>query len=299
MITTFLKALLCLFLLQNSALASPAPSNSKFRGWDYLAEKLLADGIPRKTVHYIYSSDRMPIFTAIPFSVDPKEPASIYKQFTTERHIQYALDNLRKYKTAFANAEKEFGVDQYTLAALLLIETQFGKYTGNSLVVNRLSRLASIAAPENIKKNTSRLQSEDPAITFDQVAARAQYLEDTFYPEIPALIQVAERNKISVFAIKGSVAGAFGLPQFLPTAYMRFGVDADGDGRVSLFSPPDAISSAANFLRSYGWLPDIPTPERKKVLWNYNRSKPYVDAVVAVAQKLRALDSPAGVRNAP
>ena len=287
LIRIFASLLTCL-LLTTPVAASPTPS--KYRGWDYLAEKLIADGVPTHSVRYIYASSRMPRFNSVPFSLDPAESKDIYKQFTSNKRIQLALSNLRKHRSSFEQAEKQFGVDKYTIAAILLIETQFGKYTGSALIVNRLSRLANINDPRNVKKNYERLKKEDPTVNFSDVQSRARYLEETFYPEIPALIEVAKRNEISVFAIKGSYAGAFGLPQFLPSSYIRFGIDGNRDGRISLYSPPDAISSAANFLGSYGWLPDIQNEEKKKVLWNYNRSKPYVNAVLTVSNKLRTLD---------
>jgi membrane-bound lytic murein transglycosylase B len=286
-----LTQLVFILLLASTVHASPA-SGSNYRGWDYLARKLIKDGVPEPTVRYIYGSRKMPVFSAVPFSLDPAEPKDIYRQFTSPKKIQFALNNLRKYHTAFENAERQFGVDKYTIAAILLVETQFGQYTGSARIVNRLSRLANIAAPDNVTKNYKRLKKDDSQVKLEAVKSRARYLEETFYPEIPALIEVARRNKISVFDIKGSYAGAFGLPQFLPSSYIRFGIDGNQDGRVSLYSPPDAISSAANFLGSYGWLPDIRYEQKKKVLWNYNRSKPYVNTIINVSSKLRSLDSP-------
>ena len=55
--------------------------------------------------------------------------------------------------------------------------------------------------------------------------------------------------------IVGSKAGAFGMPQFLPSSYMRFAVDGNGNGRISLHEPADAAHSAANYLAAHGWKP--------------------------------------------
>jgi membrane-bound lytic murein transglycosylase B len=82
------------------------------------------------------------------------------------------------------------------------------------------------------------------------------------------------------------VAGAFGMPQFLPSKYLQFGTDGDGDGRVSLYDAEDAVASCAQYLKSNGWQPGIDRAGRRRVIWTYNRSSPYIDTVLALADRL-------------
>ena len=96
------------------------------------------------------------------------------------------------------------------------------------------------------------------------------------------------KSSINIFNIKGSFAGAFGIPQFLPSNYIKFGVDGNGDGKVSLFTMEDAVLSTANYLAGFGWKAALPLPEKRKVIWNYNRSEAYVSAVLGVAEKLKS-----------
>jgi len=71
---------------------------------------------------------------------------------------------------------------------------------------------------------------------------------------------MAERSKIDILAMRGSGAGAFGYPQFLPTSYLRYGADGNGDGRIRLDDMDDAAASCARFLAQNGWRPGLSWP---------------------------------------
>jgi membrane-bound lytic murein transglycosylase B len=183
--------------------------------------------------------------------------------------------------------ERKYGVPREVVTSILVIETQIGRYTGNELIVHRLSRLASVLDPNNVQENYRKLKATDPSVTLDDVKNRGRYLEDTFLPEIPALIEISKRNQVNTFHILGSSAGAFGIPQFLPTAFIKYGIDGDGDGHVSLFNKVDALWSAGNYLAAFGYKTDLPYAERRKVIWEYNRSEAYIDTVFRVASRIR------------
>ena len=165
------------------------------------------------------------------------------------------------------------------------------------MILYRLSRLATINAPENLAYNLrvhSLHKGSKPSLQArrERVIKRAKLLEEMFYPEILAVLEIAKLSRVDPFEIIGSGAGAFGIPQFLPSSYLKFGVDADGDGRVSLFSFPDAIASCANFFKSYGWRDDAPPKKKRQVIWQYNHSAAYIDATLKVADLLKAPPPP-------
>jgi len=157
-------------------------------------------------------------------------------------------------------------------------------------VLYRLARLAMANEPANVNHNINRHSRGATGRGRQEIVARTRergkYLEGTFYPEVHAAFTIAKRLRIDPLEIRGSGAGAFGLPQFLPTNYLKFGVDADGNGRVSLFDPDDAISSCANYLKGHGWRPGLSRRDKRKVIWNYNHSEPYVDAVLGLTDRL-------------
>ena len=94
---------------------------------------------------------------------------------------------------------------------------------------------------------------------------------------------------------RGSYAGAFGMPQFIPSSYLRWGADGNRDGRVYLNQIPDALFSVAAYLKAHGWTEDADVEQMRRSVWEYNHSPEYVEAIFAVC---RALTPPAA-RAAP
>lgn len=261
--------------------------NSKHRGWDYLAGQLRKAGVAQQDIDSIYQDPRMPRFTFIPFKVKPKEASTMYTSFNKDFFAQLGASFIDEYDYEFDTMERAYGVPREVVTAILVIETQIGRHTGKDIIVYRLSRLASVLDPNNIQENYRRLKASDPNVTLEEVKARGRYLEETFLPEIPALLDIAKRNHVNIFHVLGSSAGAFGIPQFLPTAFHKYGIDGDGDGYVSLFNKIDALWSAGNYLAAFGYRRDLPYAEKRKVIWEYNRSDAYIDSVLRLASRIR------------
>jgi membrane-bound lytic murein transglycosylase B len=282
-----------LVLLSASVLAGAvahAGAPAVGRSWTYLIEKLAADGIPRSRTERVFYDPRMPRFDTLEFSLAPGERSSMYRGLLSRRSVSEAYDCFAEHRPTLRRAERELGVPGNVVAAILHVESRCGRYTGNQTVLWRLARLAMAAEPANLARNERRHELiQGPRSSLDVArltTERGRYLESTFYPEVRAAVEVAERLRIDPLGIRGSGAGAFGLPQFLPTSYLRFGTDGDGDGRVSLYDPEDAILSCARYLQANGWKAGIDRTQKRKVIWTYNRSTPYIDTVLALADQL-------------
>jgi membrane-bound lytic murein transglycosylase B len=125
-----------------------------------------------------------------------------------------------------ARARQEFGVPESVIVSIIGIETRYGRFTGNIRVVDALATLA-----------------------FD-VPGR----QDFFRGELEQFLLLAREQRWDPAAIKGSFAGAMGMPQFMPSSYRRRAIDYDGNGRVDLWSEPaDIVGSVASYLRTSGW----------------------------------------------
>ena len=132
-----------------------------------------------------------------------------------------------------ARAEAEFGVPAEVILGILGVETSYGDNTGSFRAIDALATIA-----------------------FDGVRR-----QDYFREELKELLLLARDTGIDPLAIKGSYAGAMGLPQFMPSSYRRYAVDYDGDGAIDLLgSPADAIGSIASYMKAFGWVPgETPT----------------------------------------
>ena len=133
---------------------------------------------------------------------------------------------------------KRYGVPPEIVVGILGVETLFGRQTGGFRVLDALATL-SFNFPHR------------PAAT------AAQY----FRSELEQFLVLAQRDKAdALLPLKGSFAGAMGWPQFMPSSWLKYAVDFDGDGRVDLHtSVPDVIGSIANYLATFGWREGLPT----------------------------------------
>lgn len=146
--------------------------------------------------------------------------------FLTERRIEAGVSFWMRHEEALDRARRLFGVPEEYVVAILGVETFYGRHIGRWRVLDALTTLA-----------------------FDY-PRRADY----FRGELEKYLLLARRTHIDALTTKGSYAGAIGIPQFMPSTYLRYAVDFDGDGVADLRnSPVDAIGSVANFLRAHGW----------------------------------------------
>ncbi len=258
------------------------------RGWSFLVDKLANDGVPRDRVLQVFRDERVEEFDGLQFSLHPHESPALYRHLRTRATAAHARRCIGEYPDAFATAERDFGVPANVVASVIQVESGCGANTGHSRILPALARLAMAAEPDNLERNVARLTLMNPKLPVSSFARwRAQHLEDMFYPEVKATFEIADRMHVDPLEIRGSGSGAFGIPQFLPQSYLRYGVDGDGDGRVSLYDPDDAIPSCARYLKEYGWRPELTRRDRRKVVWGYNHSDAYIDTVLWLADEVK------------
>jgi lytic murein transglycosylase len=113
---------------------------------------------------------------------------------------------------------------------------------------------------------------------------------DKFRGELIAALKIVERGDMAPQDMHGAWAGEIGQTQFLPSSYLKFAVDYDGNGHRDLIhSVPDVLASTANYLKGYGWQRGQPWGEGTpnfQVLLQWNASQVYTKTVAAFAQQL-------------
>ncbi len=270
------------FLIASRQNATP-PTPEGLKGWDYMYGRLVDQGVSPDFLTELLQDPSMPHAEVLRFGLDPKEPRHLYSRFHTSKAQRAAASCFQAHRSTFEQASKKYGVPAGVLAAIVHVETSCGRNVGRSPVFYRLLRLASAGDPNTIEINFQE-KSANKGVTREKVEARGKYLENTFFPHALAALMVASERGVDPLELRGSEAGAVGMPQFLPGNYLEFGVDGDKDGSTDLFTSADAIPSVGNLLKHYGWKsPTLSTKAKREVIWHYNRSAPYIDAVLSLA----------------
>ena len=169
----------------------------------------------------------------------PKNWRVYRSRFIDPIRIGAGLKFWQDNQATLERAEKEYGVPAEMIVGIIGVETIYGQQTGTFRVIDALATLS---------------------FNFPQVHPRAAERSEYFRGELENFLVMQSQLSGDPLSPLGSYAGAMGMPQFMPSSWMKWAVDFDGDGRVDLTrSPADAIGSVANYFKSYGWQPGMPT----------------------------------------
>jgi membrane-bound lytic murein transglycosylase B len=258
-----------------------------------IADTLLRRGIDTAFLLQLLNEDRLrfePNLIKINVTGTRKKPD--YSSHYNKLSVKKGQEFLEKYRPILQAAEQQYGVSKETITAILWIETKFGGYLGRNYIPSIFFSVALAATPENIAKNKEAMRSEyEPSDSIEvhtlelKIEQRAKKKSMWAIGELLALDTLRRISPIPPLELYGSSAGAFGLSQFLPSSYIRWSADGNGDGINNLFEVPDAIHSVGNYLNINGW--GNSREAQEKAVFHYNNSKDYVDAVLKLAEKLR------------
>jgi len=146
----------------------------------------------------------------------------------TKDRVEAGKEFLKKYKTTLNRAEKIYKVPKEYIVGMIAIETYFGQFLGKLLVLDSLTTLAFI---KNRKQKFFRYELEQ-------------------------FIILIHKENLTPFSLRGSIAGAMGCSQQLPSVHLKYGVDFNKDGVKDLFDMEDCIGTLGNFLHQNGFTKD-------------------------------------------
>jgi membrane-bound lytic murein transglycosylase B len=252
-----------------------------------LKQKLVADGFEEAQIAVLYPPKFSPLYQTVSQTLRLRESKLNYDQFLQPSAVAEAKRFLRKNEGTLLRAEEMYGVNRCVMVAILLVETHFGSYTGATPTFAILSTFALMDQKSSRDRVWNLLSPRDQKnwdrAEFDRrLTRRAEWA----YNELYALLRLTDGDPRKAGGLKGSIMGAIGWPQFLPSSLVRWGTDGNRDGRIDLFQAEDAIFSIANYLRVHGWDEAKTEVEKEDVIYTYNHSRPYVEAVLGVARAL-------------
>lgn len=197
---------------------------------DFIRGVVERHGFLEQELLFLFSRVRRtePVLEAIKPPPKPRSWEEYRGNFVNPRRIAAGTAFWNTHRRALARAERRYGVAPEYIVAIIGVETFYGRNAGRWRVVDALTTLAFDYPP------------------------RAPF----FRSELEHYLLLARESGTDVFAVRGSYAGAIGIPQFMPSSTRRYAVDFDGNGAVDLRrSAPDAIGSVGNFLKEHGWHP--------------------------------------------
>ena len=170
---------------------------------------------------------------------------------------------LAQHAATFARIERQFGVPPPVLTAIWGLETDFGVNQGKFSIIRSVATLAH--------------DCRRP---------------DKFRGELFDVLRIVDRGDMTPAELRGDWAGEIGQTQFLPSSYVQFAVDFDGNGKRDLVhSAPDALASTANYLKSKGWRRGEPWGEGTAnfdVILEWNKARVYAKTIALFAERLAA-----------
>ena len=219
-----------------SVLSLLAASSSVYANSDFeqckteLSQQAVAQGVSGETASKVFANIQ---YQPRVITLDRSQPEFVqtfpgyYGKRVTEWRIGKGREMYAKHRELLRKLSQKYGVPAHYLVAFWGLETNFGSYKGK---MNVLNSLATLACDER----------------------RSTY----FTKELITAVKLLERESLDQTQMVGSWAGAMGHTQFMPSAYMNYAIDGDGDGQINLWeSEEDALASAANFLSQLGWQP--------------------------------------------
>lgn len=230
--------------------AQSAASQEAFPVWlKGVYDEGLTRGISKKTLDSALTG-LTPLKRVIKLDRRQPEFTQTYRQYVNQRanswRIETGRDRMKAHGDLLQSVGKRYGVQPRFIVALWGIETNFGRHTGGFSVLRALATLA-----------------------FD--GRRSAY----FRKELFNALLIVDQGHIGAADMKGSWAGAMGQNQFMPSSFLSYAVDHDGDGRRDIWGTlGDVFASAANYLRQAGWRSDQTWGREVKLPPGFEKSLP-------------------------
>ncbi len=227
--------LLSLLLINSCAQAADLPGIPAF-----IDEMVVQHQFKREELERAFqrAEHRPDVIEAITKPATLKPWTEYRANFINPQRIEAGLIFWTKYARALQRAERQFGVPQEYILAIIGVETMYGRNAGRYRTLDALTTLA-----------------------FDYPRR-----EEFFRAELAQYLLLAREQDFNLLTVQSSYAGALGIPQFMPSNFRKYALDYNGNGKIDILNEPeDAIGSVANYFLQYGWRSGEPVAKLAKV----------------------------------
>ena len=209
----FLPAILIFMALS----FNPACAHAAEDVYGMLKIKLMQDGFSRQQVAGAFRHVPPPMFKLVAQTMKIREGQVNYDHFLAPSEIDAARQFIAEHRNCFRKAQAAYGVEPEIIAAILLVETHFGSYTGKTPTLAVFSTFAIMNLKANRDKVWKLLSPQDRG-KWDRNAFDMKLIDRSgwAYRELSALLELKNTHGLEPGSLKGSVMGAIGWPQFLP-----------------------------------------------------------------------------------
>ncbi len=257
-----MKKLVAFFLLVVCFSAQAYDSQDFFVWLEQFKAEAKAEHISAKTIKATFKKAKYLPQVIVQDRAQPEfiSPFLIYiENRVTTTKVERGVEMLQEHEALLSRVEAQYGVPRQLLVAFWGLETNYGGDKGNFGLPSALMTLA-------------------------YEGRRA----DFFRSQLLDTMRIVDAGHNTVAGMRGSWAGAMGHMQFMPSTLLKYGVDADGDGKINIWtSLPDAFSSAANYLAKIGWHKEEPVMIEVKLPTNFDYSLAYLNNRKSVAEWVR------------
>jgi len=209
----------------------------------------------------------------------------LYPNVVTLENAAACRAFIAEHEAAFVRAETLYQVPRSIAAALLFVETRLGSAPGKQSVLHTLASMAASREPAQLGPWLEKLEQHEARL--DWIAETMRKRSDWAYRELVAFLTYVRANNIDPLTVPGSIYGAMGICQFMPSNIAIFAVDGNDDGRIDLFQVDDAVASLSNYLVRNGWKPQSDRKIWFAALRRYNRVDIYANTILCLADLVR------------
>jgi len=198
---------------------------------EFVDEMVQEEGFEREELLQLFASARRQesILEAIARPAEKSKPWYEYREiFLNDKRLEQGVEFYAEHRATLERAQRETGVPAEMIVAIIGVETYYGRVAGSYRVIDALSTLAFDYPPRS----------------------------PFFTGELKSYLILTRQQGMDPLALKGSYAGAMGYGQFMPSSFLAYAIDFDGDEVVDIWdNPVDAIGSVANYFSRHGWRP--------------------------------------------